>query len=332
MSASDTVTLGVPVYRGERFIEETLRSIQRQTHPHIEVIVSVDGPDARAEALCAPFASDPRFRLVVQPRRLGWVGNITWLMSQVRTPFWCYQQQDDLLDPRYLEVLLDYARNAPEAAVVYCDIEAFGEYRATIVQSSVTGSAAARQLALLYEHHAAVAFRGLTRAQALANGIPPNEIDNFACETAWMAAMARWGELRRVPVTLYRKRYHDDNEHTKWDRWPLEKRTKAWIVHCAAMLEQAMLVDATAHERRLLWLAAVGRLISPRTAARYLPVADLDAAQRAVMLYAFFDHVWTVRGIDVAALLEASWDDIRHWTSAFYEREETGEFRRASPQ
>jgi hypothetical protein len=60
-----------------------------------------------------------------------------------------------------------------------------------------------------------------------------------------MAAMARWGELRRVPVTLYRKRYHPDNEHMKWFGWPVEKRVKAWIVHCAAMLEQAMLVEAT---------------------------------------------------------------------------------------
>ena len=321
MLASDTVTFGVPVYRGERFIEETLRSIQAQSHPHFEVIISLDGPDARVEALCAPFLSDPRFRLTVQPCRLGWVGNITWLMSQVRTPWWCYQQQDDLLDPRYLDVLLAHARDAPEAAVVYCDIEAFGEYRATIVQSSVTGSAAARQLALLYEHHAAVAFRGLTRAEALANGIPPNEVDNFACETAWMASMARWGELRRVPATLYRKRYHDDNEHMKWDGWPLEKRINAWVVHCAAMLEQAMLVDASANERRLLWLAAVGRLTSPRTAARHLPVADLSAFRRALMLQSFFDNVQVVRGIDVAVLLEASWDEIRHWTTAFYARE-----------
>jgi glycosyltransferase involved in cell wall biosynthesis len=320
--SSDTVTFGVPVYRGERFIEETLRSIQAQTHARFEVIVSFDGPDARAEALCAPFAQDPRFRFVVQPRRLGWVGNIAWLMSQVRTPWWCYQQQDDLLDPRYLDVLLEHARDAPEAAVVYCDIEAFGEYRATIVQSSVTGSAVARQLALLYEHHAAVAFRGLTRAEALAGGIPPNEIDNFACETAWMAAAARWGELRRVPATLYRKRYHDDNEHMKWDRWPAEKRTKAWLVHCAAMLEQAMLVEATVHERRLLWLAAVGRLTSPRTAARHLPVAELDVMQRAMMRSSFFDYVVAVRGIDVSGLLGANWEDIRTWTTAFFTRDQ----------
>ena len=324
MPATDTVTIGLPVYRGERFLEEALLSAQRQTYPHFEVIVSLDGPDAACEALCRPFLRDPRFRLVVQPERLGWVGNINWLMAGLATPYWTYHQQDDVLDPCYLEVLVDYARTTPEAAVVYSDIEAFGTYAGTFAQSSVTGSAPARQLALMVEHIAGVAFRGLTRAAAvsLSGGIPPNEVDSFACEIAWMAAAARWGELRRVPQTLSRKRYHADNVHTKWDTWPVEKRTRAWMVHCAAMLEQAMLVDANVPERRLLWLAVVGRLASPRTAARYIPVADMDAAARAALLEAFCGYVRTVKGIDVPALLDASWDDVRRWTTGFSARGE----------
>src|SRR5215813_12101835 len=126
MASADCVTFGVPVYRGELFLEETLQSIQQQTHRDFEVIISLDGPQPAAEALCQPFLRDSRFRLVTQPERLGWVGNLNWLMAQVATPYWCYQQQDDLLDPRYLEILVDYARHAPEAAVVYCDMEAFG--------------------------------------------------------------------------------------------------------------------------------------------------------------------------------------------------------------
>src|SRR5262249_53135072 len=241
-------------------------------------------------------------------------------MAQVATPYWCYQQQDDLLDPRYLEILVDYARHAPEAAVVYCDMEAFGALSGKFTQASVTGSASARQLALLYEHLSAVAFRGLTRVEALrlAGGIPANEVENFHCDTAWMAAMARWGELRRVPAELYRKRYHDANEHAKWARWPVAKRAQAWAIHCAVMLEQAMLVEATAQERCQLWLAAVGRLVSPRTAVCYLPLANWTAAERLKLLDAFCEQVRTVNRIDVPGLLEANWEDIRRWTDEFY--------------
>ena len=255
----------------------------------------------------------------MQPQRLGWVGNINWLMAHVETEFWTYHQQDDVLDPRCLEVLVDYARtDARSGGRVLRTSKRSARTRATFTQSSVTGSAAARQLALMYEHIAGVAFRGLTRAEALAGGIPLNEVDSFACEITWMAAAARFGELHRVPQTLSRKRYHADNVHTKWDTWPAEKRTRAWMVHCAAMLEQAMLVDAGPPERRLLWLAAVTRLMSPRTAARHVPVPTMDAAARTALLESFFDYVRTVKKIDVTALLDASWEDIHRWTTGFY--------------
>src|SRR5687768_14831997 len=242
MAASDRVTIGVPVYRGELFLAETLGSIQHQTHREFEVILSLDGPQPEAEEICQSFLRDSRFRLVTQPERLGWVRNIDWLMAQVTAPYWCCQPQDDLLDRRYLEVLLAHARSAPQAAVVYCDIEAFGALSVKLTQPSVTGSAVERQLALIRDHLAAVAFRGLTRVEALrlAGGMPRNEVESFACDTVWMAAMARWGELRRVPVELYRKRYHAANEHARWSRWPVAQRARAWALHCAAMLEQAL--------------------------------------------------------------------------------------------
>ena len=293
MAAAARVTLGVPVYRGELYLAETLGSILGQTHEEFEVIISMDGPQPECEEICRPFLRDSRFRVVTQPERLGWVGNLNWLMAEVTTPYWCYQQQDDLLEPRYLEVLVDHARLAPEAAVVYCDIVTFGTLSTTITQSSVTGSAVNRQLALLSEHLAAVAFRGLTRVEALrlGGGIPANEVESFACDTVWMAAVARWGELRRVPLELYRKRYHAANEHAKWTRWPVDQRTRAWAVHCAAMLEQALLVEATVEERLLLWQAAVERLVSPSLAGGYLPLAEFTEAERAALFDTFGECV-----------------------------------------
>ena len=315
--SGDTVTIGVPVYRGELFLEETLRCIQNQTHQDILVIISLDGPEPASEKICQPFLKDVRFRLVVQPENLGWVGNINWLMARVESPYWCYQQQDDLIDLRYIEVLLAYARRTPEAAVVYCDIEAFGLETWKLAQPSVTGSASARQLALLYAHHPAIAFRGLTRVEALrhSGGIRTNEVENYSADTTWMAAIARWGELHRVPVEMYRKRYHAENTHMKWWAWPVEKRAQAWTVHCADMLEQAMLVDATPQERRLLWLAAIARL-APTWMSRYLPVDDL----RVSLLEGFLTYVKERRSVDIPFLLQSNWNDLEEWTRSFYWR------------
>src|SRR4051812_40240705 len=106
----DQITIGVPIYRGERFLEETLHSIQRQTYKSFDVIMSLDTPDPVCEAICSKFLGDTRFRLVVQPERLGWVGNLNWLASHVTSGFWYFHQQDDLTDEAYLEILLDWAK------------------------------------------------------------------------------------------------------------------------------------------------------------------------------------------------------------------------------
>jgi GT2 family glycosyltransferase len=320
MSQVPHVTIGVPVYRGELFVAETLRSIQAQTHREFLALISFDGPEPRTEEACRPFLQDSRFRLVVQPERLGWVGNINWLMSQVETPYWYYHQQDDLVDPRYVEVLVGEAERASEAAVVYCDITVFGNRRGTIAQASVTGPAPARLLTLLWDHHAAVAFRGLTRAAALrrAGGLRPNAVENFSAETTWMAAAARWGELRRVPGALYRKRYHAENTHTKWALWPAGKRVRAWTVHCADMLAEAMLVEASLEERHSLWLAAVRRLVSHRLAFGYVHVPSLTAAEREAMLEGFFEEVRAARALDIPGWLGAGWEDIQRWTRGFH--------------
>ena len=313
MSASEAVTLGVPVYRGRDFVAETLTSIREQTHRDLSVVISIDGPDPESEEACSPFLEDPRFRMVVQPENLGWAQNISWLMDQVETPYWCYQQQDDLLDPRYLETLLDHARTAPEASIVYCDIETFGHWEATITQPSLTGTPFVRQLTQLVGRHAAVAFRGLTRLDALraAGGVPTNEADCFSCDTAWVSAAARCGEHHRVPGSLYFKRYHPSSVHGGWSKWPGGRRAHAWMVHCADLLDQAMSIDADQAERRLLWAAAAERVVSNRVCSGYLPDSSLTPVGREDLLESFLRYVHDERFPDLPRLLGARWRRIR---------------------
>lgn len=315
MSGGEEVTLGVPVHRGRDFVAETLGSIRDQTHRDLRVLISVDGPDPESEEACRPFLDDTRFRMVVQPENLGWAQNISWLMDQVETPFWCYQQQDDLLDPRYLETLVDHARTAPKASIVYCDIETFGDMEGTITQPSLTGTPFARQMIQLVGRHSAVAFRGLTRLDALrrVGGVPTNEMECFSCDTAWVSAAARYGEHHRVPVSLYLKRYHPAQVHPEWARWPEERRALAWVVHCADLLDQAMATHAGQSERRLLWTAAAERVVSNRALPGYLPDSSLSTVGREDLLESFLSYVGDERSVDLPRLLGARWRQIRRW-------------------
>ena len=315
----ERITIGVPIYCGKLFLEDSLASIQNQTYTNIDIVMSVDGPDPECEEIGRTFLADSRFRLVVQPRRLGWMGNTNWLVSQVQTEFWHLQEQDDLMEPMFLERLVEYARVHPQVAAVYFDVRLFGMSSRSLTMSSVTGSAFIRQMTLLHEHFNGVAPLGLVRTEALrlSGGLHGNEFENFAADTALMSGLARWGELHRIPLGQYRKRIHGENTHGTWWTWAMDRRVKAWHAHCLCMLEQALQIDAGPQERRLLWAAVIERLVSPRTAGGFLPIAELTAAERADMLISFLERART-SSIDIPTALDAAWDDIDQWTRGFY--------------
>jgi hypothetical protein len=313
------VTIGVPIYRGKLFLEESLASVRDQTYSDIEIILSVDGPDPECEEICRKFLSDSRFQLVIQSDRLGWTAHTNWLMSQVQTEYWHLQEQDDVIEPTFLETLVRYAAEHSEVAAAYTDLRTFGAEDIHMEMSSVIGSPIIRQLKLIYEHFSGVAPLGLIRTEALrmSGGLPVNEVENFAADTALMAGLARWGELHRLPFELYRKRVHAESTCATWREWSTEKQFAAWQVHCLDMLRQALLIDATPQDRRLLWLAVIERLVSPRTAGYFQNTGELTVAERADVLDSFLMRARS-SSIDLPAGSLASWDEIESWTKGFY--------------
>ena len=308
------VTIGVPVYRGEKHLTQALESIQAQTCDDWQVVISIDGPDPVCERICSGYLGDPRFVVSIRPQRLGWARNIEWLQQQADGEFWYYHQQDDLVDPTYLDVLIETARGSPDTAVVYADIETFGTRETTFTQQSVIGRPLDRQLALLGGHFAGVAFRGLTRVAALRDtggGIVPNDRDDFAVDVVWMAVMATWGDLIRVPTTLYRKRYHEHNSHGDWLSWDRPARREAWVAHCHDMLEVATRVPAGDQERWDLWQATLMRLTAS-TATAYLPWAELTIEERTGMIDGLLARTNRLGRVDLVTLLGCEMDEIRN--------------------
>ena len=264
-SSNPVVVVGVPVWRGASFVGETLRSVLAQEGVTLRVVISVDGADQASAAACAPFLGDTRVKLMVQPARLGWVQNSAAVLGVAvaeAADYACIQPHDDIMEATYLSSLLAVAEAAPQAAAVYSDLQAFGDFDFLIHQPSVIGSPLARLTTLLTDHFNAVAFRGLTRVSALraVEPISGNSFDDFAVDTIWMARLATVGDLVCVPRLLYRKRYHAGNTHFEWNRWPRERQIAAWTRHCLDMLAEALKLAKDAAARNMLVEAARVRL------------------------------------------------------------------------
>ena len=104
--AQPRILIGMPAFRGVDHIHEALQSISNQDHRDFRILISVDDSDFETAAACEPFLKDSRFSLVVQNHRLGWAGNINWLMSQPDFDFFCYWQHDDFTLANYISELL----------------------------------------------------------------------------------------------------------------------------------------------------------------------------------------------------------------------------------
>jgi hypothetical protein len=160
------VFIAVPVYKGQDFVQETLRSIQRQDHADFKACISVDGDDQVSAEACVPFLRDPRFEMYVQPQQLGWAGNLNWLMDRCDGDFFCFWQQDDLAATSYLSRLVAHAAREPDTACVFSDVQWFGTRIDRVETPSLAGFALERVLQQIERGYYAPFF-GLVPAAVL---------------------------------------------------------------------------------------------------------------------------------------------------------------------
>ena len=98
------ISIGLPVYNGERYLRETLGSLLGQTFGDFELILSDNASTDGTEAICREYAAvDPRVRYVRQPRNLGANENYNQVVRMSRGPFVKWSAHDDVCAPRYLE-------------------------------------------------------------------------------------------------------------------------------------------------------------------------------------------------------------------------------------
>lgn len=97
------VSLGVPVYNGEKYLREALDSVVAQDVDGLEIVISDNASNDSTEAICREYAADdPRIRYVRQPRNIGGVPNLNFVLNAARSPWFKWAFYDDVLRPDYL--------------------------------------------------------------------------------------------------------------------------------------------------------------------------------------------------------------------------------------
>jgi glycosyltransferase involved in cell wall biosynthesis len=217
----DLVTVCVPAYQSADVIGETLQSIAAQTYRNIRVLISLDPSTDGSDKVCEPFLADPRFTLIRQPARLGWPGNVNYLLDQVRTRYYCIVFHDDVIDPDYLARLMRALRKAPSILCTYPLLTHFGKLPSETSVGSLQGDRFERALAFFAQPLNSVPIRGLTRIEALRRGLRLRELGTggYLAETLYVFELALLGKSKRIGRARYHSRYRPESVSKGWRVW-----------------------------------------------------------------------------------------------------------------
>lgn len=114
------VTLAMPVYNGENFIEEAIDSILAQDFRDFELIITDNASSDRTEAICRKAAlNDPRVRYYRHPKNLGAAPNYNsgYELATGEYLKWC--AHDDKISRNYLSECVRVLDSDPGVALVF---------------------------------------------------------------------------------------------------------------------------------------------------------------------------------------------------------------------
>ena len=259
MSNCPRVTIGLPVYQGERFLGEAIDSVLAQSFSDFELLISDNASSDRsveiAEAACA---RDERVRLIRQKENLGAAPNYNLLVEQARGEFFKWTAHDDLIAPTFLQRCVEALELAGRRAVLAFprqrNIDAAGQLlQEQIPDCPWRGGRAAVRLADLLDDrlhsflHSCHPVVGLIRTEVLRR--TPMIASFPSSDAALLVELALHGEWIPIEEPLFLRRLHegsslsanhDPSAVANWfdtrnrSRSPLG-RTKLYASHIAAL-------------------------------------------------------------------------------------------------
>ncbi|MGA7951628.1 MAG: glycosyltransferase family A protein [Thiobacillaceae bacterium] len=102
-SSQPIVSIGMPVFNGERYIRDALDSLLAQTFTDFELIISDNASTDRTEQICRQYAAhDARIRYVRQSVNLGALPNFQFVLEAAVGEYFMWAAYDDFWKPNFI--------------------------------------------------------------------------------------------------------------------------------------------------------------------------------------------------------------------------------------
>lgn len=206
------VSVGIPVFNGQRYVAKAIESVLAQTLSDFELIICDNASTDATEAICHDHAArDNRIRYHRNASNIGAAGNFCRAFALSTGRYFRWLSADDYMAPTALErcfTVLESDRNAVlacgKAAFVDGDGRVLGPYEA--VQHLEYASPVDRFLAVMQQDPHCHAVYGLIRRDVLQR---TRVLGSFAgSDNTLLAELALYGRFVEVPELLFFRRLH----------------------------------------------------------------------------------------------------------------------------
>ena len=276
-STRPTVTVGIPVFNGARFVRQAIESVLAQTFTDYELLISDNASSDGTAAICGEYvASDRRIKLVQQEKNLGPFQNLKFVTERAAGRLLVWLAHDDALHRLFIEECVAYLDRNPRAVMVSGDfriVDESGNQLDMEILRTIRGDIPWVRRCSQFFHYPIFsnvfyAFYGMIRTDACRSVLNTIKEPRYMSqiELPVLARLATMGEITSLPTVLrdYRRvstsLYH--SEMNSLSRKSTYARSITQIGHISRLIIDQMTVLLCSHFsfiRKLGVLLSVGR-------------------------------------------------------------------------
>ena len=120
MNASPRLTIGLPVYNGQKYITESLEALLGQSYTDFELIISDNASTDSTGDICRQYEKqDSRVRYVRQPKNIGLAPNHNFVADQARGELFKWAANDDLYARDLLKLCVEALDEYPQVVLAH---------------------------------------------------------------------------------------------------------------------------------------------------------------------------------------------------------------------
>lgn len=215
MTSSPIVTIGLPVYNGERYLEQSLQSLLAQTCRDFVLVISDNASTDGTARICLRYAAaDARVRYHRNPINIGNPRNFNRVAELTTTPYLKWSTADDYWAPTFLERALEVMERDPSVALCHPQavlVDAAGEnpQHYDDVLHLVQDDPAERFLTLVNHIQLAHQHLGVVRMSHLRRTHPLGS--HVGSDINLLAELSLYGKFVLLPERLFFRRFHKDS-------------------------------------------------------------------------------------------------------------------------